>query len=89
MIATLCYTILDFPVSMTGGSIRWSRLLILHDNTAILILDIINKMKQNENFIFKNLYNVHNSFNRNKQKLETCQLFIGRIMDKWTETIYT
>lgn len=50
MIAALCYAILSFPVAMTGGSIRWSKLLILHDNPAILILDIINKMKQNENY---------------------------------------
>ena len=53
LIATLCYSILGFSVSMTGGSIRWSQLLILHDNPAILILDIINKLKQNEKFIFK------------------------------------
>ena len=50
MIAALCYAILSFPVAMTGGSIRWSKLLILHDNPAILILGIINKMKQNENY---------------------------------------
>ena len=53
LIASLCYSILGFSVSMTGGSIRWSQLLNLHDNPAILILDIINKLKQNENFIFK------------------------------------
>lgn len=37
----------------------------------------------------KSLHNVHNSFNHNKQKPETCQVFIYRRMDKGTETIYT